>query len=73
MTKPKALTRSALRPFPLPAIEDGDKNEHGRLLIVAGSREVPGAAMLATRAAMRTGAGKVRVATVASVAPLLAL
>jgi hydroxyethylthiazole kinase-like uncharacterized protein yjeF len=73
MKRAKALTRSALRSFPLPAVEDGDKNEHGRLLIIAGSRKVPGAAMLATRAGMRTGAGKVRVATVASVATVLAL
>jgi ADP-dependent NAD(P)H-hydrate dehydratase len=67
------LTRSALRDFPLPAQSDGDKDEHGRLLIVAGSREVPGAALLSARAALRTGAGKIRIATVESVAPSMAL
>lgn len=73
MSRAKALTRSALRAFPLPAQEDGGKDEHGRLLVVAGSRQVPGAAILAARAALRSGAGKVRVATVAGVAPPLAL
>lgn len=70
---PAELTRSALRDFPLPVQTDGDKDEHGRLLIVAGSREVPGAALLSARAALRAGAGKVRIATVESVAPAMAL
>ena len=71
---PKALTRPALRAFPLPASgRTTGKDGHGRLLIVAGSRQVPGAALLCAMAALRTGAGKVRVATVASVAPGIAL
>lgn len=53
-----------LRAWPLPAPDaDGDKEERGRLLIVAGNRETPGAAVLAATAAMRAGAGKVTVAT----------
>jgi hydroxyethylthiazole kinase-like uncharacterized protein yjeF len=71
--RPKDLTRAALRPFPLPSVPDGGKDEHGRLLIIAGNRQVPGAAILCGNAALRTGAGKVRVATVASVAPGIAL
>lgn len=67
------LTRSALHEFPLPAQSTGDKDDHGRLLIVAGSREVPGAALLSAKAALRSGAGKVRIATGASVAPAMAL
>ncbi|QNM82323.1 NAD(P)H-hydrate dehydratase [Sphingomonas sabuli] len=73
MSRPRSLTRAALKAFPLPKVEDGDKNSHGVLLIVAGNRLVPGSAMLATRAALRSGTGKVRVATVASVAPSMAL
>jgi len=42
---------------------DGDKEAKGQILIVAGSREVPGAAILAGMAAMRAGAGKLQVAT----------
>lgn len=73
MKPPKALTRSALRAFPLPRRADSGKDAHGRLLIVAGNRQVPGAAILCAMAALRSGAGKVQVATVASVAPGVAL
>lgn len=73
MTGPKALTRSALRAFPLPKQDDTGKDGHGRLLVVAGSRQVPGAALLCAMAALRTGAGKVRVATVSSAAQGVAL
>lgn len=67
------LTRAALREFPLPEQSDGGKDDHGRLLIVAGSRQVPGSALLSAMAAFRSGAGKVRIATAASVAPAMAL
>ncbi len=70
MKPPKNLTRTTLRAFPLPRQEDSGK---GRLLIVAGNRLVPGAGVLCATAALRSGAGQVRVATVASVAPGLAL
>ena len=69
MTGATPLTRATLADFPLPPVEDGDKREHGRLLVVAGTREVPGAALLCATAAMRAGAGKLKIATVASVAP----
>ena len=42
------------------------KNTHGHALIFAGSRSMTGAAVLAARAAMRSGAGLVTVATPAS-------
>lgn len=48
-----------LVPLPQP---DAHKNSRGRLLIVAGSRRFPGAAVLAARAAMRAGAGYVTLA-----------
>ena len=68
MTKPKPLTRAALKDFPLPPIVDGDKETKGRILIIAGCRELAGAALLVATAAMRAGAGKLRMATVDSVA-----
>jgi ADP-dependent NAD(P)H-hydrate dehydratase len=71
--KPAELTRAALADFPLPPQTDGSKDDHGKLLIVAGSRTVPGAAVLAGRAALRAGVGKLRIATVESVAPAMAL
>jgi len=62
------LDRAALRAHPLPPVIDGDKASKGRILVIAGSREVPGAALLTASAAMRAGAGKLRIATVESVA-----
>ena len=43
----------------LPRAEDGHKGDFGRLLIVAGCQEMPGAALLATGAALRSGCGLV--------------
>ena len=48
------------------------KGDWGRLLVVAGSLGKTGAAVLAARAAMRTGAGLVTVATPASQQPIVA-
>ncbi len=63
-----ALDRKALDKHSLPAVIDGGKETKGRILVVAGSRDVPGAALLAATAAMRAGAGKLRIATVESAA-----
>ena len=71
--KSQPLDRAALRDHPLPAIVDGDKETKGRILIIAGSRQVPGAALLAAMAAMRAGAGKLKIATVESAAPQLGM
>jgi ADP-dependent NAD(P)H-hydrate dehydratase len=60
------LDRAALKAHPLPPVVDGDKETKGRILIVAGSRQVPGAAVLTATAAMRAGAGKLMIATVES-------
>jgi ADP-dependent NAD(P)H-hydrate dehydratase len=52
---------------PLPPIAVGqDKHERGTVLAVGGSRRVPGALILSGTAALRTGAGKVQLATVDS-------
>jgi len=69
---PEPLTRATLEAFPLPAVEDGGKETKGRILVVAGCRSMPGAALLAATAAMRAGAGKLRIATVATIAPHVA-
>jgi hydroxyethylthiazole kinase-like uncharacterized protein yjeF len=67
------LDDEALRawPLPLPA-EDGDKEERGRVLVIAGSDQMPGAAVLAGEAALRAGAGKLVVGTPARIAPWVA-
>jgi len=67
------LDKAALDAHPLPPIVDGDKETKGRILVLAGSRDVPGAALLAAEAAMRAGAGKLRIATVESAAMTLAV
>jgi hydroxyethylthiazole kinase-like uncharacterized protein yjeF len=63
-----------LRSWPLPPPDDSaDKEERGATLVIAGSAEMPGAAILAATSALRAGAGKVAVATPASVAAGIAL
>lgn len=59
-------------PLPLPAA-DADKNQRGKLLIVGGSRRVPGGIGLTAHAALRAGAGKVTLATIAAAAVPLGL
>ena len=60
------------RDNPLPAADiTHDKNQRGTVLVIGGSRFVPGALALTFEAAMRVGAGKVRLATVESAALLL--
>lgn len=73
MSNPSELNRNELRDFPLPRLTDTDKDEHGRLLICAGSRDVPGSAILSVNAAFRAGAGKVQLITAQSIAPAIAL
>jgi hydroxyethylthiazole kinase-like uncharacterized protein yjeF len=74
MSEIRTLDAGLLRSFPLPHLpEDGDKEERGRLLVVAGSRELAGAALLAGIAGMRAGAGKLQIATAASIAGPLAV
>jgi hydroxyethylthiazole kinase-like uncharacterized protein yjeF len=48
---------------------DSYKNTHGHALVVAGSRDMPGAAVLCADAAMCAGAGLVTAATPASALP----
>jgi len=66
------LDRDLLDSHPLPEVaEDSSKEDRGRLLVIAGSRELSGAAYLAAVAGLRAGAGKLQIATAASVATAL--
>src|SRR5438552_15686980 len=57
----------------LPArARDAHKGNFGRVLVVAGSRGMSGAAVLCGSAALRGGAGIVRVAAPASILPIVA-
>src|SRR3954471_8240846 len=68
------ITANFLRQRPLPTLDsDGDKDQRGRVLVVAGSTSVPGAALLAATAALRAGAGKLQIATCQSIATQLGL
>ena len=67
------LNAETLKDHPLPPVVDGDKETKGRILIVAGSRQVPGAALLAALCSMRVGAGKLRIATAQSAASDIAI
>src|SRR4051794_32108387 len=63
---PRLITDAVLRNWPLPEpAAEGSKEARGRALIIAGAVEMPGAAILASTAALRAGAGKVRVAAAA--------
>lgn len=59
----------SLRAMPLPIYsDDANKTDYGRLVIVAGSRRLLGAALLCAQAALRCGCGTIRLATPASIA-----
>ncbi len=63
-----------LRRWPLPTPgDDADKRSRGSVVIVAGSAETPGAALLAGVAAMRAGAGKATLAVPRRIAIALGL
>src|SRR4051812_38650640 len=74
LDKVRALDEAALRAWPLPMpSSESDKEDRGRVLVIAGSREMPGAAVLAGTAALRAGAGKLAIASGASVTKSIAL
>ena len=66
--EPTTVTPELLRGWPLPD-PTGGKNARGSILVIGGSAETLGAVVLAAEAALRAGAGKLQVATVASMAP----
>ncbi len=63
-----AIDDALLRSWPLPQPGDGGKDERGRIVVVAGAPQMPGAAILCATAALRAGAGKLQIATCRSVA-----
>lgn len=74
MAEPHPLDKAWLVAHPLPAIaSEGDKEERGVVLVAGGSPQTPGAVLLAGEAALRAGAGKLRIATVVETAGLVAV
>lgn len=73
MSEQIPLDAALLRTLPLPEPVEGSKDERGRAIIIGGSVEVPGGALLAAHGALRAGAGKLQVATVSTHAAGLAL
>ena len=51
--------------------EWGDKRNQGTALVIAGSKDMPGAAALCTEAALRSGAGLVTLAMPQAIAPII--
>jgi ADP-dependent NAD(P)H-hydrate dehydratase len=69
---PIPITEETLRAWPLPQPDpQGDKNDRGRVLIIGGSTQTPGAVVLAAIAVLRSGAGRLQIATCRSIAPLV--
>ena len=64
-----AFVASLLPPRPV----DSHKGNYGRVLLLCGSRGLTGAAALAARAALRTGAGLISLGVPESVYPILAV
>ena len=63
--EPTLVTPQVLRDWQLPD-PSGGKNARGSILVIGGSAETLGAVLLAAEGALRAGAGKLQVATVAS-------
>jgi ADP-dependent NAD(P)H-hydrate dehydratase len=72
--RPIVLTERALKAWPLPhPPQEGDKEERGRILVLGGSKEMPGGVILASTAALRAGAGKLRIGTTRSISQAVAV
>lgn len=71
-TSPTLITPSLLRRWPLP-VADGARGKDGRgkVCVVGGCLQVPGAVVLSATAALRVGTGRVEIATVRAVAPTI--
>jgi ADP-dependent NAD(P)H-hydrate dehydratase len=69
---PITVTSATLGAWPLPDPAT-DKESRGRVLVVGGGTETPGAVLLAGEASLRAGAGKLQLAVAADVAPALAV
>jgi len=66
-TRAEPVTPALLRSWPLSTDADG-KDDRGTVLVVGGARRTPGAAILTGLAALRAGAGRLRLAVAESAA-----
>lgn len=73
MARAERLTAELLRDWPLPLDESSGKHGRGTVLVAGGTRETPGAVLLAGLAALRVGAGRLQLATDASAVTALAV
>ena len=74
LTESRLITPALLRSWQLPSLdEEGGKEARGRVLVVGGSEQIPGAVLLAGLGALRAGAGKLQIATAANVAIAVAV
>ncbi|MDQ2689973.1 MAG: bifunctional ADP-dependent NAD(P)H-hydrate dehydratase/NAD(P)H-hydrate epimerase, partial [Chloroflexota bacterium] len=71
-TSARSITQRWVARHLPPRAPRAHKGDFGRVLVVAGSIDYPGAALLTALGAMRAGAGVVRVAAADSVAARLA-
>ncbi|MET0461345.1 MAG: NAD(P)H-hydrate dehydratase, partial [Ilumatobacteraceae bacterium] len=67
------LDVDVLRSWPLPADDQHDKRRRGTVLVIGGSDRTPGAVLLAGIAALRSGAGRLQIATAPEVAAAVAV
>ena len=72
MYKITNLTKDYIKPLLPERPKDGNKGTFGSVLNIAGSLELPGAAVLSSLAALRAGAGKVWLASTSSVIQITA-
>ncbi|MCX5784778.1 MAG: NAD(P)H-hydrate dehydratase [Elusimicrobia bacterium] len=70
--KTEKLTPSFIKKLLPPREKNTHKGDYGRLLIIAGSKGMTGAAVIAARAALRAGAGLVTLACPDSEQPVMA-
>jgi NAD(P)H-hydrate repair Nnr-like enzyme with NAD(P)H-hydrate dehydratase domain len=70
MSGPIGVDDALLAGWRPPAIpDDSDKELRGRVMVLAGGAQVAGATLLTATAALRAGAGKLKIAAPASLAP----
>lgn len=71
---PTRISDALLRKWPLPRVHPTlGKDGRGDVLVIGGSRQIPGAPMLAGLGALRAGAGRLQIALAQSVCGLVAV